>query len=246
MKKLLAVIFSAVVLAVSSFAIAGCGCSNSGTSEEPATDLVGDWGGRSDDVEAEFNDDGTCVIGGITGTYEIDENNTLTVTPNSDGETQSEPLVFEYYNDDDTSAIQQNQWTIADNKLYINGYQYTDVSIDTPEAENADNGNADIGSNTQQNNTNTSNGSSNSTTSSAVNNSSSSANTSENSSSNSDNSSNSGSANSSSSSSNSSSSSSTTDNSSSNSGSSTDTNVEIIQEGEEEQIINIVENLDDF
>ena len=111
MKRFLAIIFSAVVLSVSAFTITGCGCSKDDTSQDPSTDIVGDWGGRSDNVEVEFNEDGTCTIGGVTGTYEIDENNKLTVTPNSDGETEPEPLVFEYYTGNDTSGIQQNQWT---------------------------------------------------------------------------------------------------------------------------------------
>ena len=231
MKRFLAVIFSAVVLTASAFTITGCGCSNNNeTSPEPATDVVGEWGGRSDDVEAEFNDDGTCIIGGVTGTYEIDENNTLTVTPNSNGETNSEPLVFEYYSNSDTSSIQQNQWTIVDDKLYINGHQYNSNTTDSSSSSNTTDSSAN-----NQNSSSANNSSSSATTSSGV--------TDNSSSSSSSNSSNNSSSNSSSSSTSSNSSSS---NSSSSSSTSSDTEIEIIQNGEEEEIINIVEELDFF
>jgi hypothetical protein len=225
MKKFLAVIFSAMILAVSAFTLAGCGCSNEATSTEPATDIVGDWGGRSDDIEVEFNDDGTCVIGGVTGTYEIDENNNLTVTPDSNGETESEPVVFEHYNGDNISAIQPNQWTVNGDILYINGQQYNSNST----------GNSS--ENTQVNSDNTqSNGNANSTASSNTASSSKPA----------DNSSSSGS----SSTPDNSSSSSSTPNSSSSSSSTPDdsssSSSEIISDGEEGDIANIVEILDDF
>lgn len=220
MKKFLAVIFFAIVLAVSAFTIAGCGCSNSDISQESATDIVGNWGGRSDDVEAEFNDDGTCIIGGVVGTYEIDENNTLTVTPNSDGETESESLIFEYYDGNGTSGIQKNQWTINDNTLYINGYQYNSNSKDSEETNNENNS-----SSSQSSSANSNNSSSSSVTPNKP--------ADNNSSSNS-----SGSTNSS----NISSSSSASDSSSS----SSSTSSEVLQDGDEEQVANIVENLDGF
>lgn len=226
MKKFLAVIFSAIVLAVSAFTLAGCGCSNDDISTEPATDIVGNWGGRSDDVEVEFKDDGTCVIGGVTGTYEIDENNTLTVTPNSNGEAESEPMVFEHFNNNNTSAIQPNQWAVNGDTLYINGHQYNNTSIDNSSTVNTqDNANG------SQNNGNTDNNSSADTESSSkpADNSSSSSSTDSQNSSSSSNSSNSQS---------SSSSSSTSDDSPT-------TSTEIVSDGEN-QIINIVENLDDF
>ena len=226
MKRFLAIIFSAMILAVSAFTLTGCGCSNEATSTDPATDIVGNWGGRSDDIEVEFNDDGTCVIGGVTGTYEIDENNTLTVTPNSNGETEPEPMVFEHFNNDDTATIQPNQWAVNDDKLYINGQQYNNTSANNLSSEN-----------TQVNSDNTqSNGNANSTASSNKpdNNSSSNA-------SNSSSSTNSQSSSSSSESSNSQSSSSL----SSTPDDSPTTSTEIVSDGED-QIINIVENLDNF
>lgn len=244
MKRFLAVIFSAVVLSVSAFAITGCGCSNNDTSQEPETEIVGDWGGRSDDIEVEFNDDGTCIIGGVTGTYEIDENNTLTVTPNSDEESESEPIVFEYYNGNNTSEMQQNQWTVSDNKLYINGQQYnsTDNSASTNSGSSLVDNQSSASDNSSSNNSSSAvssnGGSSGSTNSSSSSNSSGSSN-----SSNSSSSSNSSNSSSSSSSSDSSSSSSSSDSSNS---SSSSVETEILQDVEETDVVNIVENLDDF
>lgn len=241
MKKFLAVIFSAIVLAISAFTIVGCGCSDDDISQEPATDIVGNWGGRSDDVEAEFNDDGTCTIGGVVGTYEIDENNTLTVTPASDGETESDSLVFEFYNDNDTSRIQQNQWTVNDGTLYINGYQYSSTSTDSSKTNNENNSVDNQSSSAESDNSASSGVASNkpADNSSSSNTSSS---TSSSGTSNSSNSSSSSSSSNSSNSSNSSSSSSSSDNSSSSSG----TSSEVLQEGDEEQVVNILENIDDF
>lgn len=238
MKKFLAIIFSAVILAVSAITISGCGCSKneSEVSTTPDTDIVGNWGERSDDVEVEFNDDGTCTIGGINGTYEIDDKNRLTVTPSvEEGSNESaESLVFEYYNGDGNfSSIPQNQWAISDNKLYINGYQYS--------KEDTNSSNANSSSNNTSSNNSSSNQSSNTTS-----NSSSSSKPSTNNSSN-----DSAESKPNSSSSNSSSSTSKPDSSSSNTGSSSDSNSSSsasiqIEEGEEGAVVNIYENLDNF
>ena len=146
MKKLCSVLFSVIILAAASTALSSCGCSNSqnpssnvsqSTSEKvsssPDSDLVGNWGERADNVEAEFKNDGTCKIGGVNGTYKIDDKNTLTVTPDGDNTT---PMVFEYA-PSDSSTVSQNQWRIADNKLYINGYQYSKTSPESKEETKA-------------------------------------------------------------------------------------------------------------
>ena len=240
MKKFLAIIFSAAMLA-SAITLSGCGCSKneSGVSTTPDTDIVGNWGERSDDVEIEFNDDGTCIIGGINGTYEIDDENRLTVTPNTEeGSNESaEPLVFEYYNGDGNfSSIPQNQWAISDNKLYINGYQYSKEDTNSSSADNTSS------NNTSSNDNNSSSNQSSNTTS----NSSSSSKPSTNNSSN-----DSAESKPNSSSSNSNSSTSKPDSSSSNTGSSSEPNSSSsasiqIEEGEEGAVVNIYENLDNF
>ncbi|MEE1056147.1 MAG: hypothetical protein UH239_02755 [Acutalibacteraceae bacterium] len=242
MKKFLAIIFSAI-LVVSAIAISGCGCNKdeSGVSNTPDTDIVGNWGERSDDIEVEFNDDGTCTIGGINGTYEIDDKNRLTVTPNTEeGSNESaEPLVFEYYNGDGNfSSIPQNQWAISDNKLYINGYQYSKEDTNSSSADNTSSNNTNTSSNTNNSSSNqSSNTASNSSSSSKP-----SANNSSNNSAESKPNSNSN---------NSSSSTNKPDSSSSNTGSSSDSNSNSsasvqIEEGEEGAVFNIYENLDNF
>ena len=248
MKKFLAVIFSAIILTVSASTLVGCGCSNADTANEPATEIVGNWGGRSDDVEAEFNDDGTCVIGGVTGTYEVDENNTLTVTPNSNGEAEPESMVFEYYNNDDTSAIQPNQWTVNGDTLFINGHQYNSTSTGNSSLPNTQNNANDAENNSADNNTASSktessskpaNNSSSSDSSSSAGESTSSGSTNTQNSSSSSDSQNSQNSSSSSNTSDSQNSSTTVDNSSSSSS-------EVLAEGEEGQVVTIVEVLDDF
>lgn len=241
MKKFLAIIFSAVILAVSAIAISGCGCSKneSEVSTTPDTDIVGNWGERSDDIEVEFNDDGTCTIGGINGTYEIDDKNRLTVTPNTEeGSNESaEPLVFEYYNGDGNfSSIPQNQWAISDNKLYINGYQYSKEDTNSSSADNTSSNNTSSNTNNSSSNqsSNTASNSSSSSKPSANNSSNNSAESKPNSNSN-----------------NSSSSTNKPDSSSSNTGSSSDSNSNSsasvqIEEGEEGAVVNIYENLDNF
>lgn len=242
MKKFLAIIFSAVILAMGISILSGCGCSNNEnqTSKTPSTNIVGNWGERSDDIEVEFNDDGTCTIGGINGTYEIDEENRLTVTPNNEGnsEESATPLVFEYYNGDgNLSSIPQNQWAISDNKLYINGYQYTKEDSDDSGADNASSSNssannsANSSSQTISSSSNskpsTNNSSSNSSGTSSENNSNSNANNSSNTTNKPDNSS------------------STIENSSVPDNSSSSASIQI-EQGEEESIINIYQKLDDF
>lgn len=238
MKKFLAIIFSAAILAVSATAFSGCGCNKdeSEISSTPDTDIVGSWGERSDNVEVEFNDDGTCTIGGINGTYEIDDKNRLTVTPNTEeGSNESaESLVFEYYNGDGNfSYIPQNQWAILDNKLYINGYQYSKEDTDSSSADNTSSNNNSSDAYTGSSNQSSkpaSNSSSSSPSNSSSNNS---AENKPNSSSN-----------------NSSSSTSKPNSSSSNTGSSSDPNSSssssIQIEDEEKEVVNIYENLDNF
>ncbi|MEE0265072.1 MAG: hypothetical protein UD936_05530 [Acutalibacteraceae bacterium] len=240
MKKLFAIIFSAIIISAGVCAISGCGCSNKDNSDQPATAIVGDWGGRSDDIEAEFNDDGTCIIGGVTGTYTIDENNNLIVTPNTDEETSAEPLTFEYYSGSNTSAIQPDQWTVVDNVLYINGQQYNGA---TNPADSSD---------TQGNNTGNSTDSQNSSSSAVSNNSSSNNAGSSGSSADSSSSSGSNASSSGSSSSNNSSSSSsgtaTPDDSSkpTDSDNSSSSAPESLNENEETKMVDIIENIDDF
>lgn len=244
MKKFLAVIFSAIIISVSAVVLSGCGCSKTedNISANPSTDVVGTWGERSDNVEVQFNDDGTCTIGGIVGTYQIDKDNKLTVTPNSDDSSSgSSPLVFEYYTGDGNSnnnitSVPADKWAISDGKLYINGYQYTKENNNgSSSSGNSDNNSSqnNSSSNNQSGSSNNSNHNSSSNKNQAGNNNSSGNNSSSNSSGNS-------SSGNSSSSNNNSSSNSNSSSSSTQGGSSSQ-----LQNGEEDDILNIVETIDD-
>ena len=136
MKKTITMIFCMLIAVTATGSLSGCGCSDRAVSNDiaavsqsadPSEDIVGDWGGRTDGVDVNFKEDGTCEIGGIKGTYEIDENNTLTVTPDSEGENDNpQPMIFAYYSGDATaSAVPSDEWVIQDNVIYISGYQYT-------------------------------------------------------------------------------------------------------------------------
>lgn len=242
MKKIISLIFSAIILTTSAIFISGCGCDNKEiSSPEPQADIVGDWGGRSDNVEVEFNDDGTCKIGGVNGTYEIDDDKTLTVIPKSDKNDNSsnstKPMVFEYYSSDNVSSIPSNQWTISNGTLYINGYQYkkennSSVTSDIENSEtqsNINNNSSSSKSSSSNNSTNSQASSNNTGISSSVNNSSSSSQASSGSNSPSSSVDN-----------NFSSSSSSFENSSSNSSNSS------TSERQEDNMVTIYENLDNF
>ena len=152
MKKMIAIIFCALITVTSAVSLTGCGCSDKAVnnttsavsqSEEPSKDIVGKWGGRTDDVDVNFKDDGTCEIGGIQGTYEVDDKNTLTVTPKSENENDNpQPMVFEYYSGDTTvSSVPSNQWAIQNDTIYINGYQYTrQATTEESQSENSQSG----------------------------------------------------------------------------------------------------------
>ena len=222
MRKLAVILFSALILTVGGAILTGCGCSNSESSStssgsastEPKKDVVGNWGGRSDNANASFNDDGTCKIGGVSGTYTIDKDNKLTVTPNSSNGTSTTPMTFDYYTDSNYSSVPQNQWAIANNTLYINGYQYTKDSYSGQSDSNSDNSSS---GNSSNNSSGSSSNSSSSGSSASGNNSSSSG-------------------------------SSASGNNSSSSGSSASGNnsSSTLNEGDESDMVTIVDNIDDF
>ena len=234
MRKLAVILFSALILTVGGAILTGCGCSNSESSStssgsastEPKKDVVGNWGGRSDNANASFNDDGTCEIGGVSGTYTIDKDNKLTVTPNSSNGTSTTPMTFDYYTDSNYSTVPQNQWAIANNTLYINGYQYTKDSYSGQSDSNSDNSSS---GNSSNNLSGSSSNSSSSGSSASGNNSSSSG-----SSAPGNNSSSSGS------------SASGNNSSSSSSSASGNNSSSTLNEGDESDMVTIVDNIDDF
>ena len=234
MRKLAVILFSALILTVGGAILTGCGCSNSESSStssgsastEPKKDVVGNWGGRSDNANASFNDNGTCEIGGVSGTYTIDKDNKLTVTPNSSDGTSTTPMTFDYYTDSNYSSVPQNQWAIANNTLYINGYQYTKDSYSGQSDSNSDNSSS---GNSSNNSSGSSSNSSSSGSSASENNSSSS-----------------GSSASENNSSSSGSSASGNNSSSSSSSASGNNSSSTLNEGDESDMVTIVDNIDDF
>ena len=165
MKRILSVILCMLIVMIAIVGLSGCGCADKNVnnsasavqqSKEPSEDIVGEWGGRSDDVSVKFNDDGSCEIGGIQGTYEVDDKNTLTVTPKSENENDApQPMLFEYYSGDVIeSSVPSNQWAIQDGTIYINGYQYTRQTLEDNSSENteskSDNSNTESKPDTQK------------------------------------------------------------------------------------------------
>ena len=150
MKRMIAVIFCALIMVTALAGLSGCGCSDKTIDsssqtqkvKKPSEDIVGEWGERTDDADVQFNEDGTCEIGGVRGTYEVDDNNTLTVTPDTDSTRESDnpkPMVFEYYSGDViNSSVPSNQWAITDDTIYINGYQYRKTNTNTQTTSSKD------------------------------------------------------------------------------------------------------------
>lgn len=136
------------------------GCSPS--EKAPAQGIVGTWGGRSDNVEALFDEDGTCIVGGVVGTYEVDEeDNTLTVTPNG-GNTYT----YSWNDAEDVNSISSDEWGIVNDQIYINGYTYTKQSDDAQTASSAaDENNSQAQNNSSENSGNTSSSGANSSSS---------------------------------------------------------------------------------
>lgn len=128
LKKFLAVVLSCIMIIAFGSFLTGCGGDDANTDSaqgskstlsDPEKDVIGEWGGRSDKAEAVFNDDGTCIIGGVAGAYEIKDDRTLRVTPTG-GETQE----FKW-SDESGTSIGTDEWTIEGDKLYVNGVVYT-------------------------------------------------------------------------------------------------------------------------
>ena len=82
--------------------------------------IVGNWG-RLGEIMHIFYDDGTCLVGGVHGIYEIAENGTLVMT--TMGGTKIE------YVWNDTRSV--NNWKLADNTLTVNGNEFSRIIIES-------------------------------------------------------------------------------------------------------------------
>lgn len=78
--------------------------------------IVGAWEYRSQ-AWCDFKEDGTCAIGGTTGTYSVSDDMVLTMTPKG-GDAQT----FEWA--DSKEKVTTSNWLIEDDTLYLNGGVY--------------------------------------------------------------------------------------------------------------------------
>lgn len=78
--------------------------------------ILGAWEYRNQ-AWCDFKEDGTCAIGGKTGTYSVSDDMVLTMTP-KDGDSQS----FKWAGSKD--KVTTSNWFIVDNTLYLNGGVY--------------------------------------------------------------------------------------------------------------------------
>lgn len=78
--------------------------------------IVGAWEYRNQ-VWCDFKEDGTCSIGGTTGTYSVSDDMVLTMTPKG-GDKQT----FEWAGSKD--KVTTENWFIGDDTLYVNGGVY--------------------------------------------------------------------------------------------------------------------------
>ena len=90
------------------------------TAQQLRESIVGNWG-RLDEVMHEFYDDNTCVVGGMFGDYEIEDDRRLVMT--TSGGTKTEY----YWND----TSQFNNWLLDGDTLTVNGNQFTRIIDET-------------------------------------------------------------------------------------------------------------------
>lgn len=135
MKKLVAVILSCALLLTVSMLFTACGEEETA----PKTGILGVWGGRGDDTQVQFNDDGTCVVGGTTGTYEVKDDKTLVMTPNGGSQVEFK------WSGEATDKLKENEWTISGDKIKINGYEYSKDNDSSSKTNNSSQGNASSG-----------------------------------------------------------------------------------------------------
>lgn len=79
-------------------------------------------------VWCDFKEDGTCAIGGTTGTYSVSDDMVLTMTPNG-GDAQT----FEWAGAKE--KVTTSNWLIADGTLYLNGGVYPRYTEDDTQAQ---------------------------------------------------------------------------------------------------------------
>ena len=85
------------------------------------TKIIGQWG-RQGKTMHYFNSDMTCIVGGMQGTYEIDDGRNLILTTMSGSAT-----VYEWAKSG-SEASSSNYWNMTDDTLTVNGNTFTKIS----------------------------------------------------------------------------------------------------------------------
>ncbi len=114
MKK---IVISLLTLLVLIFTLSACTQPTEPT-KVTTQDFYGGWE-YQEQVWCEFYDNGYCLIGGIHGTYELDEE-TMEFSIKPNGSDQWQTFTWS----DETQGIKIEQWHLADDILYLNGYLY--------------------------------------------------------------------------------------------------------------------------
>ena len=139
MRKLTKTIMVSVIMLMIVFSV--CGCSDEDnvgesstntvsnsisqaetiTAEEIGTKIVGEWG-RLDEVMHYFNSDGSCIIGGMQGTYEITDDKSLVTYTMSGSKT-----VYEWA-ESYSKASSENYWYFTGDTFSVNGNVFSKIS----------------------------------------------------------------------------------------------------------------------
>ncbi len=117
-----------IALTVLLTAVLLCACSGSTTADELKLSLIGEWG-RLDETMHYFYEDMTCVIGGTQGTYDIDDDLNLLLTP-MDGTTTT----YEWAQSS-ADAESSNYWYFDGETLTVNGNTFTRIEDETETAD---------------------------------------------------------------------------------------------------------------
>lgn len=89
-------------------------------------EIIGEWG-RLDEGMHYFLEDMSCIIGGMQGTYDIDENSALVLTTMSGSVT-----VYEWA-ESRADATTEHYWNMVDGVITIDGNNFTKISSETPD-----------------------------------------------------------------------------------------------------------------